>query len=138
LRLTVNIRRVADFKALIFQYSTKLYPNLQTLKLALKPLLFLYIVSSRVYFIQAVSNIFGLVELVDVLLNLNYNKLMSYYLMAFSMESIGENTMQQRCVCFPRISAGIDITSHPRSARIADMINDTAMNVKAPVAAGPP
>ena len=100
--------------------------------------LFLYIVSSRAYFIQAVSNIFGFVELGDVLLNLNYNKLMSYYLMAFSMESIGENTMQQRCVCFPRISAGIDITSHPRSARIADMINDTAMNVKAPVAAGPP
>ena len=63
---------------------------------------------------------------------------MSYYLMAFSMESIGENTMQQRCVFFPRISAGIDITSHPKSARIAAMINDTAMNVKAPVAAGPP
>lgn len=62
--LTVSIRIVADIKAITFQFSTKLYPKLQTSNLALKPLLFLYIfVSRRVYYFQMDSNIFGFVEL---------------------------------------------------------------------------
>ena len=48
------------------------------------------------------------------------------------MEFIVENTMKQRCVFFSNIIAGIEITSHPLSARIA------AINVKAPVVAGTP
>ena len=41
-------------------------------------------------------------------------------------------------MCFPEITAGIDITSQPGSARIAAIIRETARNVNAPVAAGPP
>ena len=51
---------------------------------------------------------------------------------------MGENSKQAKCVCFPEKIAGIDITSQPESARIAASIKDTAKNVKAPVAAGPP
>jgi len=58
--------------------------------------------------------------------------------MLLSNESIGEKSKQHRWVCFPAITAGIDITSQPESARTAATISETARNVKAPVAAGPP
>jgi hypothetical protein len=47
---TFGIRRVADFKALTFQFITKLCAKIQPLKLALKPLLFLYRVTCWLFY----------------------------------------------------------------------------------------
>jgi len=46
--------------------------------------------------------------------------------------------MQVKCVCLPKNIAGKDMTSHPESALKAATINETAIKVNAPVAAGPP
>ncbi len=50
--LSFSIRIVADSKALTFPFCTILYTKVNTLNLALKPLLFLYIVGKRLNLFQ--------------------------------------------------------------------------------------
>ncbi len=54
---TVSIRIVADFKALTFQFITKLCIKIPSLNLALKPLLFLYIVSVSLLIFSRLSRL---------------------------------------------------------------------------------